>query len=86
MKLSTRYRAIRWRTSSDETTPVADWRASTTDAIADALADYRPHSRAVYEIEGSDGTRYELADAQYDAAADAYHERMMARDAVGVWG
>lgn len=81
---SPRFRAIRWRSCSSDTHPVADWRATATDAIADALADYRPHSRVVYEIEGEDGSRHELADAAYDAAAEAYHDRIRNRDAVGV--
>lgn len=84
--MNIRLRAISWRSCSDDTSSVGQWRDNPTDAIADALAHYQPFLRRVYEIEGTDGTRRELSDAQYDEAAERYHASIANRDAVGVWG
>jgi hypothetical protein len=81
-----KYRAVKWRTSSDETTPVGKWHTSRAEALADAYHDYAPHRRAFYEIESSNGTRKELTPRQYDKAERTYYGQMRARDARGVWG
>lgn len=83
---STKYRAIAWRSRSNETEPVGVWRKTPTDARADALAAYQPHSRVVLEIEDTDGHRQELSDMEYDAAAERHWDRMRNRNAVGVCG
>jgi len=85
-KNPTQYRAIKWRRSSDDTTPVGKWHSARSEALRDAYRDYEPHAPATYEIEDSTGRRKELTDAQMQKAEDWYYESMSARDATGVWG
>lgn len=80
------YRAIKWRRSSDDTTVVAPFRTTREEALLDALHDYAPHARAVYEIEDSAGNRTEITEDEYELAVETYHRAIENRDAVGVWG
>lgn len=81
-----KYRAIKWRRSSDDTTPVGQWHSARSEALRDAYADYAPHRSATYEIEDSDGGRKELTESQYERAQQWYAGAMSDRDAKGVWG
>lgn len=85
-KGATKYRAIKWRRSSDETEPVGQWHSARSEALRDAYSDFAPHRRATYEIEDSHGNRKELTESQYNRAEQWYAGAMSERDAKGVWG
>lgn len=82
-----KYRAIRWSLRSDEACPVSQhWHATPEEATREAMADFAPHRAASYEIECSDGARWELSACDYGCAMDAYRAAIAFRDALGVWG